>query len=1003
METKSRPRGSRTIFRRMLIFLLAILLLQMFVYLSVFFGGGILEQTENNAFELLSERTANRKLDLENDMILRWSNIGEGRSDFMDVVGEVLESGDISIAQLITDQQLCQDVLSKAAPDMVAMLRSRGVTGAFVILDSPSAAKDYPGIYIRDYDPVNYAGDNGDLLLERGLPQIARTLSIPMDSYWSALFRFGSSGEDSSSFYYHPLNAALAASPEARQKDYFYHWSASFNPSPLDRPVVAYSVPLVWKDGTVFGVIGVDLTIDYLAEQLSYSELGEEQSGSYFLGVSEDGGKSYTPVCTSGPMFKAYFGQTASLEVRPDKHSGIVSLPGADNAGETVYGALQPLKLYNNNTPFENEQWALIGIQSGTHLLRFSNFVRATLLFTAVLSFMLGLAIVFMAARSFTSPISQLVGDLRRSDPNKPIRLRRINITELDTLSESIENLSNSAAEAASHISKIISMSHIPIGVFEYRKKTGNVFCSKSLFDLLGWPERPEEDAFLVEEEFLRRLHAVTSGRSIEKDGERVFHISRDGRERWVQLFYRDEEENALGAFLDVTADVETKRKIEYERDYDILTGLYNRRAFDQRVESIFRNAESEPLESAALIMLDLDNLKYMNDSYGHDYGDRYIQAFAQSLQYFRPYRAVIGRRSGDEFNVFLYGYDREEDLRDIASGFWQRLGETTSALPGGERIKVRASGGMAWYGRDADNYIELLRLADFAMYNVKHTFKGVLREFDRGDYVEKSILIHGQDALNRLLDNRMVRYALQPIVSAKDGSIYGYEFLMRPMMEQLSNLDDLFRLARAQSKLQQVEELTWTESMSRFAFLVRTGQIPAGVRAFINSVGNQCLADEVLADIEERYHDVLSRVVVEITEGEEVNRVISSVKKEKVKNWGGLLALDDYGMGYNNEGVLVDIAPDVVKVDISLIRRIDSDRDRLQLLRNLVGYAKSRHITVLAEGVESAEELDTLISCGVDYLQGFYLARPDFGVPTVPAAVVEEICKLYQKHFADI
>lgn len=1000
MGPQKRQRGSRTLFRRMLVFLLAILLVQMFIYLAVFFGGGIMDETERNAFYILSERTANRKLDFENDMLQRWSNVKSGKSDFMGVVNEKLTLHEATVDQLSTNPELCQEILEDAAEGLVAMLRRNGVTGVFAILNAPTATDDYPGVYIRDYDPINFAEDNADLLLERGLPQVARQLSIPMDSYWSALFRFGSGEDESpSSFYYHPLEAAMAAEPRERQKDYFYHWSTSFALSPTDRPVVSYSVPLVWEDGTVIGVIGVDLTVDYLSEQLNYNELGEEQSGSYFLGVSCDGSQSYEMVCASGPMFKAYYGQPKRLTLEPSEYAGIARLP---DAGEkTVYGAVQSLKLYNNNTPFENEHWVLVGIQSAENLLNFSDRVRTLLLFTTIISFALGLAIVFMAARSFTSPISQLVGDLRRSDPNKPISLRRINITELDTLSESIEELSNSAAEAASHISKIIAMSHIPIGVFEYRKKTGTVFCSKSLFALLGWPEQPEEDAFLPEEEFLRRLHVVTSGRSVDKDGERVFRIACNGQERWAQFFYRDEDENALGAFLDVTDDVAAKRKIEYERDYDVLTGHYNRRAFDQQMEKLFRE-EQQPLKTAALIMLDLDNLKYMNDSYGHDYGDRYIQAFAQSLKYFHTGNAVVGRRSGDEFNIFLYGYDSEEEVREVVNGFWSRLGETTSALPGGEEIKVRASGGMAWFGKDAEDYFELLRLADFAMYNVKHTIKGALREFNQGDYDQKAILIQGQDALNRMLENRMVRYALQPIVSAVDGSVYGYEFLMRPMMEQLSNLENMFRLAKAQSKLQQIEVLTWTEAMSRFAFLARTGQISGETRAFINSVGNQRLPNQLLEDLEERYQDVLARVVVEITENEEVSREKSAAKKEKVQGWGGMLALDDYGSGYNTESALLDLVPDIVKVDIAMVRKIDSDSDRLALVRNLIGYAKSRNIIVLAEGVESASEMDTLISCGVDYLQGYYLARPDFSVPTIPMAVVEEIQSLHKKHFPD-
>ncbi len=999
MERKKRWGGERSLFRQMLIFLLAILLIQSLLYLSVFSGGGILDETEDNAFSILMERTANRKLYLENEMVQRWSNMKEGKSDLMAAVASVLEEQGRGISSLGTDPALCQEILSRSGQSLVSLLRRNGVTGAFVILNCPTALEEYPGVYIRDYDPVHYAGDNTDLLMARGLPQVARQLSIPMDSYWSAFFRFGSSAQGSSAFFYYPMEAAHTVAPEERGEDYFYYWSDSFSHSPSDRPVVSYTTPLVWEDGTVIGVIGVDVTVDYLSTYLNYEELGEDMSGAYFLGISRDGGATYHTVCANGPMFRAYFGQTEILRTEPNGRENIVFLPSDQSGRERVYGAVQPIKLYNNNTPFEGEQWALIGMQTRSHLRQFSDRVYIMLQITTATALVLGLVIVYFSARLFTDPISALVEDLRRSNPNKPIRLRHINITELDALSESIETLSNAAAESAARISKIISMSHIPIGVFEHQKKVGLVFCSKNLFEILNW-DGWSEDTLLQEDDFLRRLYTVTSRRSMDKDGELVYHLTCGGQDRWVQLFCREESEKTLGAFLDVTADVESKRKLEYERDYDVLTGLYNRLAFDRKVEAMLETMDAENLQTAAILMLDLDNLKYINDFYGHDYGDRYIQTFGHCLQYFHAYNAVVGRRSGDEFNIFLYGYRDEDEVRAILDNFWERLGRATSSMPGGGQIRVRASGGMAWYGKDADNYGELMRLADFAMYNVKHTVKGAVREFNRRDYDQKSILVSGQDALNRMLEGRMVRYALQPIVSAVDGAVYGYEFLMRPMVPQLANLDKLFRLARAESKLSQIEEMTWAEVMNRFSYLVRTKQLPDGTRAFINSVSNQYLTEQILKELEVLYSDTLSRVVLEITEGEEPDRDLSRVKKARIKSWGGLLALDDYGTGYNTEAVLVDLTPDIVKVDVSLVRKIDCDKNRLALVQNLMAYAKDRGIKVLAEGVETATEMETLISCGVDYLQGYYICRPQLDVPEVPLAVVEEICILHERYF---
>lgn len=994
-----RQKRGRSIFSRMIVLLITVLLLQMAVFLLVFQRGGVVEQTERNAFYILSERTANRKLYLQNEMLQRWSNTQEGESEVLAIVRACLEETGKSAADLREDSALCQQIAALAADDIIAMLRRNGVTGAFLVLDCPGEEGSYPGVYVRDYDPSSYSENNADLLLERGLPTVARENAVAMDSYWSAFFHFNDATAADAAFFFAPLEAAQAAEPGRRESRYFNRWSDAFALSDMDRDVVAYSVPLVWEDGTVLGVLGVDLTTDYLAEQLRYEELGEERTGAYFLGVSRDGGESYTPVCESGPNYRAYFGQTDRLYTRQTRYDGTVVLQGdRQGEGRTLYGAVQPIHLYDSNTPFEGEQWALIGILEGTHLLSFSRHISMLLTLSLVVSLVLGLVLVTLAARTLTRPITGLVNHLHRSDPDKPIRLDRIRISEIDSLTEAIESLSNAAVESAARTSKIIELTHIPIGVFEYRRGSGRVFCSRKLFELLDWPEAGGEDGYLSYGEFRQRMDPVEQ--SVYDRQEHIHRLRRpDGSDRWIQLSSSEDSQAVLGAVQDVTHDMEAKRKMEYERDFDVLTDLYNRRAFDQRMTAFFTPERRGQLGTAALLMFDLDNLKYVNDTYGHDSGDRYIQTFARGLEFFYRSRSMVGRRSGDEFNVFLYGFSDKEEIRSMVAGFWRAAGALSMPLPGGAEIKVRASGGLAWYPDNARTYDELLHKADFAMYNIKHTVKGVIKEFDRQDYEEKSILIHGQDALNRLLDGHLVRYAFQPIVAVEDAGVVGYELLMRPQVEQLANLADLMRLAKSQSKLYQVERLTWFEALAAFARQAEEGRVDGACLAFINSLGSQALTREDAALLEERYGWLLGRVVLELTEEERFTQAALTHKKRRAAQWHCGLALDDYGSGFNSESVLIQIQPDIVKVDISIIRDIGRDAAKQKLLANFVSYARERGVLVLAEGVENAEELATVIREGVDLLQGFYLARPAFAPPPIPEARREEILRLRREN----
>ncbi|MEG2677007.1 MAG: EAL domain-containing protein, partial [Oscillospiraceae bacterium] len=136
----------------------------------------------------------------------------------------------------------------------------------------------------------------------------------------------------------------------------------------------------------------------------------------------------------------------------------------------------------------------------------------------------------------------------------------------------------------------------------------------------------------------------------------------------------------------------------------------------------------------------------------------------------------------------------------------------------------------------------------------------------------------------------------------------------------------------------------------------------------------------------------LLSRVVLEITEGEQQNTDFLSEKLDMMNSWGGQIAIDDFGTGYNSELSLLTSSPNIVKLDISLVSGVNDDEDRQRLISGIINYAKNRNITVLGEGVETYEEMKTLVSLGVELLQGYYIARPSFDVVPIRESLRAEI-----------
>ena len=190
---------------------------------------------------------------------------------------------------------------------------------------------------------------------------------------------------------------------------------------------------------------------------------------------------------------------------------------------------------------------------------------------------------------------------------------------------------------------------------------------------------------------------------------------------------------------------------------------------------------------------------------------------------------------------------------------------------------------------------------------------------------------MRGQEELNRLIDHRLVRFAYQPVLEVATGSVYGYELLMRSQVEALRSPVDVLRIARAQSKLYQIERLTWFEAMASFSQQVKAGQIGPNERAFVNSIASQSLTGSDITALEDLYGPYLERVVMEITEQEPWDNERTRFKIRTAKRWGGQLDIDDFGSGYNSESLLIFLSPDIVKGDIAIVRDIDRDGDRLR------------------------------------------------------------------------
>lgn len=988
-----------TIFHTILRSMLWILFIEIALLVGILYLCRINTSLEQNAVDILQIQTENRQNYLQGQM-LDAQDLSSLAGKINAVTQAMLDDGEISLDTLDSGSDAASSLLLSIGDSLISSMRHRPVTGIFVVLnthdlDTREKGEPLPCLYLRDLDPNSSPSQrNSDLMLVRAPAQVVQSLYIATDTSWTPSINYGANG--SSGFLYPVFQAAYHGNGELDAADYGHWTSSPYTLSGDDHSAIAYTIPLILDDGTVYGVLGVEILESYLQALLPGTELQNDSSGTYLLGVASNSaiGKDdlTVSVVSASPAANApqqSYDQT--LLLKPSKRGGYQS----DSPLGLCHAAVAPLTLYNRNAPFSNEQMLLIGSVPVSALYAFSGYVVRLLIIAVLVVLTAGLFSSLVLARKLSRPISRLsdeVAHARESRSSIPM-LSATGIIELDRFSSAFTQLRREVLDTSTKFLRIMDMASVELGGYELRSAPDSIYVTDNFFDLLGMPGVDADDLTVQSFRELLQRFERSCPHSPAPDGAMLYHIRLpSGKERYLRIETTHEDGTQVGLAEDVTANTLEKLRIEHERDYDTLTDLYNRRAFRRICAEFF--CSPEKLGHAALLMFDLDNLKQINDTFGHDWGDEYIRLTGECFAKNAPARTVCARISGDEFNALFYGYNDQDTLRADICALKAALEQSVVQLPSGRELRVSVSGGVAWYPESSTNLITLRKYADFAMYQVKHSRKGELLEFDpevyRTDLQERRC----HEEFRRLINEELVTYHFQPIIDAKDGSVFAYEALMRVDLPTLHSPADVLRLAREENCLHEVERITFFRASSAYQTLENAGKVVPSALLFVNSIASQYLTPDELSEYSARYASILPRIVIEITEEEVLDPKALRIK-QTIRGSSGAFALDDYGSGYSNERSLLELSPNYIKIDLSIIRDIDTDANKRQIVSNTVSYAHQRGMKVVAEGLETADEVRTVLSLGVDLLQGFFLAMPQVepgGASEESLAVIAEM-----------
>jgi diguanylate cyclase (GGDEF)-like protein/PAS domain S-box-containing protein len=531
-------------------------------------------------------------------------------------------------------------------------------------------------------------------------------------------------------------------------------------------------------------------------------------------------------------------------------------------------------------------------------------------------------------------------------------------------------------------------------GVWDWHVQTGEEFVSPRLLQMCGYDvgepgySAMELDSYTHPDDIeqMRRSRAEHfEGRMVTYQNEHRIHC-KDGSWKWVlsrgMVIQRDEQgrpSRMIGTFTDVTSRKESEALIRQQAFYDTLTGLPNRRMLRDRLQQEIRKCKRDSLR-LALLFIDLDHFKEINDTLGHDHGDQLLVEAGRRIRACVRQSDTVARMGGDEFTVILAELPDSFHLEGILQKILATLSQ--AFVLGTEQVFVSASIGVTLYPLDTTEIDNLFKNADQALYVAKGAGRNRFSFYTPALQEAAQLRVRMAGDLRVALAEQQFRVVYQPIVELASGAVRKAEALIRwhhpvrglvspaafiPIAESSGLIVEMGEWVFHEAA-RQVKE--WRECLDS-DFQISVNKSPV---QFQQSGAHR----ESWTHYMETHGLPGDSIVVEITEGlllDTNNDVADTLLS--LCDAGIQVSLDDFGTGYSSLSYLQKFDIDFIKIDQSFVRHLIADSTDLALCNAIIVMAHALGMKVIAEGVETALQRDLLATAGCDYAQGYFYARP--------------------------
>lgn len=445
-----------------------------------------------------------------------------------------------------------------------------------------------------------------------------------------------------------------------------------------------------------------------------------------------------------------------------------------------------------------------------------------------------------------------------------------------------------------------------------------------------------------------------------------------------IREVFLENEKHYTVLFRNVSEQYEAEKLIRHMAWHDSLTGLANRNLLSEKLDDALKMARRLN-KKVAVMILDLDKFKPVNDLFGHAIGDQLLKVVAERLLYCAREVDTVARLGGDEFAIVFTNIEEDNNIIHIADRIINSIQQPTEI--DGNVIQIGTSIGISFFPDDADTPVELIRMADVALYQAKDDGRRVFRLYDQQMDAETKAQKQLEIDLNKALENDELLLHYQPQFDAKTNCMIGAEALIRwshPTKGMISpyNFIPVAELCGLMIPIGQ-----WVLNTACMAAKKWQDQGLAKIRISVNISARQFHADNFVETIEEaiNYSGLDPNwLELEITEGMVIKNTDSvATKLTQLKSLGVYLSIDDFGTGYSSLAYLKRFPVDQLKIDQSFIRSIHEDPDDAAITDAVIRLGHSLGLTVVGEGVETEEHVKILSEKGCDILQGYHFCRP--------------------------